>query len=87
MYPANGLGVSGAEGTDVHAHSLLLRGLENTHKKPRCHRQRRCTHSQRHSRVGVKGILLDPLPGRFLVKDALSSLVSRKRFIECLIES
>jgi hypothetical protein len=21
MYPANGLGVSGAEGTDVHAHS------------------------------------------------------------------
>jgi hypothetical protein len=37
--------------------------------------------------AGVKDILLDPLPGYFLAKDALTSLVSRERFIESLIES
>ena len=35
----------------------------------------------------LKGILFDPLAGYFLAKDALTSLVSRERFIECLIES
>ena len=36
---------------------------------------------------GVKDILLDPLPGHFLAKVALTSLVGREHFIESLIES
>jgi hypothetical protein len=35
----------------------------------------------------VKGILLDPLAEYSLARDGLSSLVSRERFIESLIES